>query len=69
MYIEVMDMRNIFHRSNAAKQKTFKIPAKETKVHWTVRNDPADEMGSSIFQHYDEWNLQQYYGLNPWYLR
>ena len=65
MYIEVIDMRNIFHRDAAREQSPFEIPPEEMKVHWMNRKDSLDEMRSSVFRHYDEWNIQWCYDLNP----
>lgn len=69
MYIEVIDMRNIFHRNTAREQRASKTPAEEMKVNWMNRNDSLDEMCSPIFRHYDEWNIQWCYDLNPRYRR
>lgn len=58
-------MRNIFHRNAARERRASKGPAEEMKVHWMNRNDSLNKMCSPIFRHYDEWNIQRYYDLNP----
>lgn len=68
MYIEVIDMLRIFRRNKAKENNVFAMDAEDVKLlHCQVRDDVPDIMPQ--MRHYDEWNLQRFYDLNPRYVR